>query len=466
MGELAIKREGTVVNRISFHQELGDAIAKQACASNGSLQDHIVMVDIDDFGYINSIHGLAIGDALLEEYGAVLDELLPPNARLYHFESNLFVIYLPLADKINVIQLCDQIRLRSLSGVQVNEVLIRITVSIGVTDISADNTVDDVVVNAELALRKAKLQKNKTDFYMPTDRTAYIARLNFETELRDCVIDNFRGFEIFYQPLFSTSLSMCIGCEALLRWRGANNRIVAPAVIIPALQNVGMFNEVESWVFKIAANQCGEWIDLTGYKEFVMNINVSPKRAAQPGLLEEIMSTLHDTSATLSNIFLELTEDSFIMVNKANMVALGELRDNGVLLAIDDFGTGYSSLGYLKNLPICELKIDRSFVRGIETSPSGREFIGTIIAMAHILGFTVCVEGVETLDQARILTALNADILQGYYFSPPVHKEIMAKRFLSTITSGAKFLERFDEMRGNRIVAMDMEKEVMEAERS
>jgi len=301
------------------------------------------------------------------------------------------------------------------------------------------------------------------DFFLPMDRAAYISRLNLESEIRESVLDNFRGFEVFYQPIISLAQSMVIGCEALLRWRGTNNGIVAPAVVIPALINVGMFAEVETWVFKTATAQCAEWIEMTKFDNFIMNINMSVKRVAKPGLVEELKEVVASTGVSMSNLFIELTEESFVMQNQSSMVALRNLDGAGFLLAIDDFGTGYSSLGYLRNLPICGLKIDRAFVRDIETSESSREFIGAIIELGHIMNYNVCVEGVETLEQARILTELNADTLQGYYFSPPLRTDLMEKRFLEGITGQEKFSAMFDDLRGHRMETGGIKQKILES---
>ena len=435
-------------NRTAFHRDLGDAILSASTKSpNRTEIGYIVMVDIDDFSTVNSLHGLAVGDELLAEYAAVLTLLKPHDTHLYHFESNLFAIYCPGYTRESVENFCGQIRLYSANGLLVGEVFVKITVSIGVTNFNSGETIDDAIINAELALGKAKSQKNKIDFFLPVDRIDHLARLKLEADLRECVLDDFRGFELFYQPLFSTSLSKFIGCEALLRWRGSSKRTFLPGAVIPILQSIGMLPEVEEWVFKTAALQCAEWIEKFGCKEMIMNINISQKRASMSSLMDEITSVIGPTKATLSNIFLELTEDSFIMAKRNNMDALHRLREKGVLLAIDDFGTGYSSLGYLKNLPICELKIDKSFVRGIEKNEKDRQFIGAVISLCHILNFTVCVEGVENLSQAQILTELEADILQGYYFSPPVRKSVMEKRFLTDMDSPVRFVENFRKLR-------------------
>ena len=270
-------------------------------------------------------------------------------------------------------------------------------------------------------------------------------RIKLEEEIRECVQDNFRGFEIYYQPIFSTSLNKFIGGEALLRWRNKENKVVTPAVSIPALQRIGMFAEVEEWILKNAAKQCAEWIKITGFKDLVINVNLSSSRAAKSGLAQETLTAIESAGLSKKNILLELTEESVVAESQARTSCLKELQDKGVRMAIDDFGKGLS-LGYLCNMPVRELKIDRSFVTDIETNEFNREFVASIINLCHIMGCTVFVEGVERPTQARILMGLKADLLQGYYFGPPVPKEVMEEKFLKDLMCTEKFAETYAEV--------------------
>jgi len=443
-------------NRIAFNQELAETITAMSVEEDGE-QSYIIMVDIDDFGDINSLHGLAVGDKLLTEYGALLALVVPHDTKLYHFESNLFVIYRSATNKEDLEKLCSQIIMYSSNGLLVDEVFVKITVSIGVAEFSTKDTVDDMVVNAELALRKAKGQKNSVNIFTQEDRNSYLARLNLESQLRDSILNDFRGFEIFYQPLLSTSLNMFIGAEALLRWRNPNGDIVSPAVVIPALQSIGMFPEVESWIFVNSAEQCAKWIKLTGFNDLIVNVNMSPARASKGGLAEETLEVLEENGLSPANMFLELTEESLVIESQSNKNFMKELHEKGIRMAIDDFGTGYSSLGYLRDLPVCELKIDRSFVRDIEHNESNREFVAAIIALSHTMNYLVCIEGVETAEQARILAGLNADFLQGYYFSPPMPKDAFEEKILKGMEGPEKFKHRYTEIRNSDIPAEVLE---------
>ncbi|MCL2573907.1 MAG: bifunctional diguanylate cyclase/phosphodiesterase [Defluviitaleaceae bacterium] len=440
-------------NRVAFNYDFNAASAVMSEISAFGLEEgmdkgYIVMVDIDDFGNINSIHGLSVGDRLLTEYGALLTLLVPPENKLYHFESNRFVIYVQSDTFENTESLCAQIHMFSSNGLLVDESYVEMTVSIGAAEFGSKDTVDDVLTNAELALRKAKMTKNSMNFFTPKDKEEHFARLRLEAEIRECVLDDFRGFEVFYQPLFSTSLNMFIGGEALLRWRDANGKIVSPGIVIPTLQNIGMFPEVEGWIFRSAAKQCAQWIRMTGFEDLVINVNMSPTRAAKSGLAEETLAVMDSEGLSKENIFLELTEESVVQEGSYTRAStLKELQEHGIRLAIDDFGTGYSSLGYLRDLPVCELKIDRAFVADIETNKNNRDFVAAIINLCHIMDYIVCVEGVERLEQARILMDMDADLLQGFYFSPPVSSEVFEDKFLKNLMDEDKFVRDYGEIR-------------------
>ncbi|MDR2183286.1 MAG: EAL domain-containing protein [Clostridiales bacterium] len=273
-----------------------------------------------------------------------------------------------------------------------------------------------------------------------------LARIKLEDGIRESVKGGFLGFEIYYQPLFSVSQKRFIGGEALLRWRNKEGKIVPPAIIIPALQRIGMFAEVEEWIFLNVAEQCAKWIKLTGFEDLVINVNMSASMAAKSELADETLHAIESAGISKKNILLEINEESVTAENQAQASPLKKLQEKGIRLAIDGFGTGYSSLGSLRDMPLRELKIDRSFVEGIETNISSRKFVAAIINLCHAMDFTVCVEGIERAGQARILIDLKADLLQGYYFSPPVPKDVMEQKFLIEMTCPEKFAQAYAEI--------------------
>ncbi|MCL2575939.1 MAG: EAL domain-containing protein [Defluviitaleaceae bacterium] len=422
-------------NRIAFHKDM-EAIADENSSIPTEQNHFLVKIDIDNFGDINSLHGMPTGDKMLMEYGGLLSLLSPANSKLYHFTNNLFVYCIINSTQDAISHFVDRIRAYSDSGLLVDDRHVKMTVSIGVTQFCSSDKLDDIVMNAELALSRAKKVKNSVSFFDPSDKESYLQYLSLQETLRECVDENFDGFEIFYQPFYSVAHNNFAGAEALLRWRNRNGKIISPVLVIPALQQIGAFQKVETWVFKTAAKQCADWIKLMGNTNFSINVNMSPQRATSADIVDEVLGVIKQNGLEMHNMFLELTEESVASV-KSGLGMLYELRDAGVKISLDDFGTGYSSLGHLRHLPICELKIDRSFITDIEENEASREFLGVLINLAHIMKYLVCIEGVETLEQARIVCNLNADFIQGYYFSKPIPKDEMQEFILTQNTQEA-----------------------------
>ena len=445
-----------VSNRRAFDEYIARAWEE---ARKKSQHVSIMMMDVDRFKAYNDHFGHIVGDQCLISIAEAISAKFQRRGDMFaRFGGEEFVAVVINEPGDDVLKFAEGIR-ASVEALKIsnprNKQNPYITMSIGLaTRIPAgDDNPYSLIELADTALYAAKQTgRNRvvTDFTELSGSGLHeghdadpklsgirqnLARIKMEDEIRECVLDDFRGFEIFYQPLFSTSLNKYIGGEALLRWRNQNEEIVPPAVIIPSLQRIGMFAEVEGWILRNAAKQCAQWIELTGFKELVININLSSSRAAKSGLADEALGIIESAGITKENILLELSEESVAAESQTRTSGLKELQDKGIRMAIDDFGRGYS-LGYLRNIgnmSVRELKIDRSFVEDIETNEFNREFVAAIINLCHIMDCIVCVEGVERATQARILIDLKADLLQGYYFSPPVPKEVMEEKFIKNL---------------------------------
>ncbi|HEY6924754.1 MAG TPA: EAL domain-containing protein, partial [Steroidobacteraceae bacterium] len=207
--------------------------------------------------------------------------------------------------------------------------------------------------------------------------------------------------------------------EALVRWHHPIRGRVPPLKFIGIAERTGQIHDIGAFVIREACRQIGEW-QRNGVRPVPVAINVSAKQLEQPGTLQILRSAL--TSAQISPLLLhiEVTESVFMEGSDTRVRALNELRAMGIQVSVDDFGTGYSNLGYLKSLPVDCLKIDRTFVRDIESNRTDEEIVRAIIRMATSLGLDTVAEGVETQEQARRLRELGATYVQGFYFSPPM----------------------------------------------
>ncbi|MCL2235968.1 MAG: bifunctional diguanylate cyclase/phosphodiesterase [Defluviitaleaceae bacterium] len=439
-------------NRAAFLREASQMMLEDNDNFGGN-GGFVVLIDIDNFLALNSIHGLHLGDKIMAEYGNVLATLKRDSDVLYHFGNDLFAICSHGQEKTHAKWLCDTITAVTGNGILVDGTFVKMTVSIGVAEYVAGEAPSDILVNAELALSRAKKHKDSVEYYRTDYRDSHIKQVNLEAELLKSITAEFAGFEVFYQPIFSVAHNIFAGAEALLRWRNEEGKIVSPMEVIPALQNLGVFHQVESWIFSTAAAQCAVWKKMTHNEDFTMNINMSPQRAVSGSIADEVVGAMESNSLNLSNIYLELTEESVVVAASGSDKILEDLQNLGTRIALDDFGTGYSSLGHLRHLPICKIKIDKSFVNDIETDEIGRSLLGALVEMSHIMNYVVCAEGVETLEQARILAQMGVEYLQGFYFSKPIPAQDMERDFLVNVDDPEAFAHWHDKIwGGNKLV--------------
>ncbi len=413
-------------NRISFYRDQGRRLREEPN------EGHIVMIDLDDFKSINNMYGHAVGDEVLKRFGSGLLMDLPKGSMLYHMGGDLFVADLSALSGDATLEWMASLRDKWRKTIDIGGKEIYITFSMGAVEYREGQGVDELLTDAEITMHRVKYQgKDGFATFDPSDREDYLQKIELENRLRHAVEHKFDGFELYYQPLISAMDGACLGAEALIRWRDPDGRLVPPAEILPCLEAAGLMPAVEGWILHAAVKQCRAWIDKGAGENFIMNINLTPPQITRHTLTEEVLALVHHYRLKPGNITLEITEGSCVMEMQGDVHALGQLMGEGVGIAIDDFGTGYSSLSYLRELPITETKIDRSFVRDIETDPEGRQFLSSIIRLAHSIGHLVCVEGVETVGQCSVIMSLDADLMQGYLFSQPLASGEFEKKIFS-----------------------------------
>lgn len=292
-------------------------------------------------------------------------------------------------------------------------------VSIGISVLPADGeTTTDLIQFADAALYQAKGAGRGTyRFYSPALTRAANARLELERRLRHAL--DRRQFMLHYQPLVDLADGSISGVEALVRWCDPEKGLVPPNEFIPLAEETGLIIPLGDWVLREACRQMQAWLG-EGVDIGVVAVNLSPRQFQQPDLVERVRTMLNEANLPANRLELEITEGSLMDFGRESEAKLVALRKLGVHLSIDDFGTGYSSLSYLRRFAIDKLKIDRSFVQGIETDSVAREIAGTIIALARCLKLEVLAEGIETAEQLQFLQQHHCNTGQGYYFSRPV----------------------------------------------
>jgi EAL domain-containing protein (putative c-di-GMP-specific phosphodiesterase class I) len=280
---------------------------------------------------------------------------------------------------------------------------------------------------------QAKLQ-GKNNYFLFTSELSERAlfRLKLEAELRQALLQ--KEFIVYYQPKAKPENGMIMGVEALVRWQKPDGTIVSPNDFIPLAEETGLITRLGSLVLEQAC-EAMQILNNIGCKDIKMSVNLSPFQFEQANLVESILSIVAEKKMPVSQLELEITETTMMTNLKDTIAKLHLLVDAGMSVSIDDFGTGYSSLYYLKTFPINTLKIDRSFIKDITTDANGAQIVETIILMAHNLGIGVVAEGVETKEQLDLLQNFGCDLIQGYYYSPPLPLKGLVEYLKTTMDS-------------------------------
>lgn len=379
----------------------------------------VVVVDIRRLGMINDSFGTCGGDQALKLIAERLSH--DTAATCARIGSNTFAMtLLNLSEDGQVAAALNRhvlapFRRPFLIADQELTVSIRCGVALFPNDGEA---MDQLIGNAEAALKKAKLSNNEYLFYTPDLNARVSEQLILESQLHKAIAN--QEFVLHYQPKVAAGSSKLIGFEALLRWRSPDRGMVTPIDFIPLLEETGMILEVGRWVLQQAAADYREWRNM-GLKLVPIAVNISVTQLRQADFAEAIASAVSGMNGEeAAAIDLEITESVLMEDIDRTIPSLQKLRDAGFHIAIDDFGTGYSSFSYLTKIPLDSIKIDRSFVKDMTTNASQKTVVSTIILLAHALGLRVIAEGVETEDQREQLLSIGCDEIQGYLYGKPM----------------------------------------------
>lgn len=407
-------------NRLLLHDRIQQMILN---AKRAGLMVAIWFIDLDRFKLTNDSLGHAVGDELLKEVAKRLVKCVRETDTVARVGGDEFVI-VSLLEKheSEAIPMAQKILKKLAEPIEVGNRIFNITASIGVSTYPANGTdADALMKNADIAMYRAKESGRDNFQFYTTEMNAQLSkRLSIENDLHKAIAQ--KEFILHYQPLVSLTTNRIASAEVLLRWQHPEKGMISPLDFIPIAEESGLIIPIGEWVLETACTQHQLW-QASGLPPLRIAVNVSSQQLQRSNFLKMVDDILQKTKIPPTNLMLELTESILIDDSKKILEILNSLKARGIKLVIDDFGTGYSSLSYLKRFPIDKLKIDRSFVNGIDSDPNDAAIVQTIIAMAHILGLQVVAEGVETENQLKFLRLHQCDEIQGYYFSRPVDKE-------------------------------------------
>ncbi len=385
-------------NRVLFKDRLEVAIA-QATRRSGSLA--VMFVDIDRFKLVNDTYGHSEGDLLLRGVATRLKETLRRGDTLARLGGDEFTILLP---DINQPEDAEIIARKVLDLMQMPFQLsrgdFRVSASIGIALFPRDgDSAESLTQHADVAMYQVKRSGRNGFRFFDTELNAhYRQRIELENDLRTALERN--EFELFFQPQVSVSQRRVIAVEALIRWHHPIHGLLSPASFIQVAEEVGLISGISRWVIDRAAQQLAHW-RAAGYSDLRMSFNLSPHDFDREGIVEIIRETLARHRLPPDAMDVEITESVMMQDTAAVTAKVKQLREVGVGISIDDFGTGYSALAYLQKFPISALKIDRSFVRDLD-SPGTHPIISAITGIARGFGHHLVAEGVETAAQPRV----------------------------------------------------------------
>ncbi|WP_162212717.1 sensor domain-containing protein [Lysinibacillus contaminans] len=416
-------------NRRMFNEDLTNLLEKAKIESS---QNAIMFLDLDRFKYINDTLGHDIGDLLLTEVSRRIEMLLKQRhncADIYRLGGDEFTILLPYYNAEDSEAFAKELLEQFKDGFLVDGCEYFITPSIGISIFPRDgDDANTLIKNADTAMYYVKERgKNNYQLFTSEMQQHFYRKMMIEKQLRTA-LDN-EEFELFYQPIMNVKTNEIIGMESLIRW---NNEIlgqVTPDEFIPIAEETGMIIPIGQWVLDTAIEQNVRW-QKEVYKPFKISINVSVRQLLEPTFLESVKNSIENNSIDATYVVLEITE-SIAMYAESMIEKLCALKKLGINLSMDDFGTGYSSLSYLNKYPLDSLKIDKSFVIGMNRDDENKALVKTIIAIAKQLDLKVIAEGVEGEDEYHFLSEIGCDYAQGYFISRPLSVNDFKEKWLT-----------------------------------
>lgn len=418
-------------NRQSLLERLSREIER---TSMGAGRLGVLLLDLDGFKHINDTLGHGTGDQLLQwtadrlRWGVRPADVVSrpstqsfkaPKIELARPGGDEFIIMIPgMVHGEDALTVADRIRETMQRPFKVGERDVVLTTSIGIAVYPDDGEdADTLLKHADTAMYHAKEKgRNNCQFYSRGLTQKAMRRLNLESNLRLAL--EREEFFLVYQPQLDVQSGAIHSLEALIRWNHPQQGLISPLDFIPLAEETGLILPIGEWVLRTACAQVAQW--LSRGHQLRVAVNLSPVQFRSKLLVDSVTRILAEASLAPECLELEVTEGALMEEGVDTLNVLNALRATGLHFSLDDFGTGYSSMSYLKRLPLSNLKVDQSFVRGLPDDKDSLAIVRAITSLATHLGFTITAEGVETHAQAMILKDMDCDMLQGYYFAKPL----------------------------------------------
>jgi diguanylate cyclase (GGDEF)-like protein/PAS domain S-box-containing protein len=405
-------------NRALFHDRLEHALRRGLRGAEPAAA--VLVLDLDGFKEVNDSLGSGAGDRLLVAIADRLAGSLRPGDSLARLRGDEFAVIAEWVPSVDDIVGVGRRLLAALEpAFHLDDREVFVTASVGVAIATLDSHAEDLLRDADAALSAAKRGgSGLVELFEPEMHRAAIERLELASDLRRALE---RGeFELHYQPIVDMRTGSLRSCEALARWRHPQRGMVSPAVFIPVAESSGLIAALGRWALHEACREAVVWRESACGAQVRVAVNVSARQLTGGRLVYDVCDALEASGLPADGLIVEVTESALMQdVDKA-VESLGALRVLGVRVALDDFGTGYSSLGYLQRFPVDTIKIDKSFVDGLDEPAAQTALVRAIVGLAHGLGLGVVAEGIERETQREVLLGMGCQLAQGYLFARPM----------------------------------------------
>jgi diguanylate cyclase (GGDEF)-like protein len=418
-------------NRVLFIKHLEATI--KDLQTDPNYQFAVLFLDCDRFKLINDSLGHSVGDKLLIAIAKRLESNLPNIDILSRFGGDEFAILLTnLTEPEIATKMAEKIIDILAQPFSIVSDPIYINASIGVAYSQADYTrPEQILRDVDTAMYRAK--SKGTCCYQVFDSTMCKNALSFlklDTDLRTAIKEKQLG--VNYQPIIALETGKIVGFEALVCWHHPQRGLISPQEFIPVAEETGLITEIGNFVLRQAGEQIYRWQQQFKEIPLTISVNLTPRQFTQSNLISQLDEIVEQTQINYHSLKLEIKESAIMDNLKTAQIILNQLRQREIQLSLDDFGTGYSSLSYLHSFPVDTLKIDRSFIQGLDEEPEKLGLVPVIINIAQKMGMNVIAEGIETGQQLKKLRQLNCNFGQGYFFCPPLNPEQAVNLLLSS----------------------------------
>jgi diguanylate cyclase (GGDEF)-like protein/PAS domain S-box-containing protein len=403
-------------NRRLLRDRISQALAR---AERDRCLVAVVFLDLDRFKLVNDSWGHAAGDKVLVSIAERLRGAVRSSDTVARFGGDEFVVVREgVASRDDAAAFVARLTTEVQRPLRLGSNELIVNASFGVALGRSGDTPEVLLRDADAAMYKAKASgRSRTEIATASVHCEAEKRLSTELALRRSIARD--EFDVMYQPVMAIEGTALVGVEALVRWRRPGEGLVEPDAFIGIAEDTGLIRPLGSWVLREACQQLHRWAQI-GVAGGVVSVNLSARQLASPDLVGNVVGAMAAAGIDPGQLSFEITESVLMDDVDFSIEILRALKDIGVGLAIDDFGTGYSSLSYLRRFPVDTLKMDRSFINRLAAGAPDVAIVSAVIGLGQALGLTVTAEGVETVEQLRVLADLGCDAAQGYLFARPI----------------------------------------------